>query len=152
MNDKDEWVRTVKEILEDSSDNELTAIEAHVRNLARTRWQARFKRIEDKTRDYKGLANFMTGVVQAMALRQLLRWSRGHKTPGMTPTSGEMWLPFELINASNALVNAGDNRMRRTIGRAADDTLLVKINPFYTRLGMQELLGMQVVINNHSAQ
>lgn len=147
-----EYIKELGNILEESTDEELTAIEAHVRLMSLSRWKARVATRESKTNDYRGLANFMSGVVQAMALRQLLRWSRGHKTPGMTPTSGEMWLPFEFINASNALVNAGDNRMRGMIGRAADDALLIKINPFYTRLNMQELMGMQVVINNHSAQ
>jgi hypothetical protein len=148
----EEFVKEVNNILAEATDEELTRIEVKARMLSLSRWKQRQASKDSKTRDYKGLANFMTGVVQAMALRQLLRWSRGHKTPGMTPTSGEMWLPFELINASNALVNAGDDRMRGMIGRAADDALLMKINPFYTRLGMQELLGMQVVINNHSAQ
>lgn len=45
--------------------------------------------------DRAGFHNFMAGVVHAMACRQALRMSKGHKPFGPTPQSGEMWNALE---------------------------------------------------------
>lgn len=88
----------------------------------------------------------MSGVVQALALRQLLRWSKGHPGFGTNPASGEMWLPLEIINASNTLINVYQQD-KPTLNTWLKS--LQEINPFYTRLNFWNLSRLQSVLHNH---
>jgi len=56
----------------------------------------------------EGFSNFMTGVVQAIASKSVLRWSKGHQPYGGTnPTSGGDWTDEEVYAAEQACYARG---------------------------------------------
>lgn len=147
MNSSDkELNERLLQLTRDASFRDLRLVDKYVKSELLRREKAYISKKESDREGFKGLINFMTGVAQAMALRQLLRWSKGHIGFGTNPASGEMWLPLELINASNLLHN---KHTRDNQGWNFNRNSSEHLNPFYTRLNFWGLDKLQSMLRNY---
>jgi hypothetical protein len=139
-------LQSIKGCLSCENDSFVLDVERRCRSLLETRALARKTKRENLQGGFTAFAKFMGNVAQAMALRQVLRWSKGHPGFGTNPASGEMWLPLELINASNRLTNSAKPRVTYTDW----NNQLEKINPFYTKINSLSLMNsLQTVLRNN---
>lgn len=137
------YIRTYLKLF---SNTELHNIESDCRKLLENRAYARKIRRDRIQGGFHSFAVFMGNVAQAMALRKVLRWSKGHPGFGTKPASGDMWLPLEIINASNKLTNSAKPRVSYTDW----NNQLEKINPFYTKINSLSLMNsLQTVLRNN---
>lgn len=148
MNSSDkELNERLLQLTRDASFRDLRLVDKYVKSELLRREKAYISKKESDREGFKGLINFMTGVVQAMALRQLLRWSKGHIGLGTSPAGGEPWRHWEIINASVLLTNTCINSPSKVGGFFRND--IERINPFYTRLDFWNLSRLQSVLRNY---
>ena len=84
----------------------------------------------------KGFGNFLTGVVQAMASKTVLRWSKGHPPLGTKATGGQDWTQDEIFAAEQACYQRGHVPPWHLNGGQATSMLTERAKPSRQRFGL----------------